>query len=376
MDGSPELERRLIELCGEIHRRTLSLVPAEHLEGLVLGGGYGRGHGGVLKTQTGDAPYNDLEFYVFVRGNPLVNELRYRSRFNELGELLSPTAGLHVEFKIDSLEKLRRRPVSIFSYDLLCGHRILHGDKAIFSGCEDHRDPRQIVPSEATRLLLNRGSGLLLVKELLLGKTLTEEQSDFVGRNLAKVELALGDSLLAAQGLYHWDCRERTRRLLECSLRANWPQAAEITQHHSDGVDFKLHPRRIQKSITEFSREHEELTTLTLQTWLWLENRRLKSKFSTLEEYSLSPVKKCADTRPWQNLLLNVRTFGAKATFDKHSPRYPRERLFNALPLLLAHGAPSNRVGAKRHLQQQLLTRADDWHGLVAAYKQVWSCYG
>jgi len=223
--------------------------------------------------------------------------------------------------------------------------------------------------------LLNRGSGLLLVKELLLGNTLTDEQCDFVGRNLAKAKLALGDALLAAQGLYHWDCRERGRRLMEFPLRANWPHAAEITQHHSYGVDFKLHPRQIQKSVSEFSREHEELTTLMLQTWLWLENRRLKSKFSTLEEYSLSQVEKCAGTRTWQNLLLNVTTFGAKATFDKRPPRYPRERLFNALPLLLAHSA-SDGLAAKRHLQQQLLTRADDWHGLVAAYKQVWSCYG
>ena len=198
LDGSIQLECRLAELCEEISGATLSLVPRQKLQALVLGGGYGRGHGGVLKTPAGDALYNDLEFYVFLKGNALLNQSCYRQRFEALGELLSPKAGLHVEFKIDSLDKLRRRPVSIFSYDLVTGHRTVYGSSEVFAGCEHHRDSARIEPAEATRLLLNRCSGLLLVKELLLLNDITDEQCDFIGRNLAKAQLALGDALLAA----------------------------------------------------------------------------------------------------------------------------------------------------------------------------------
>src|SRR5258708_3907063 len=122
-------------------------------------------------------------------------------------------------------------------------------------------------------------------------------------------------------------------------------------------------------SIEEFRIEHSELTRLDLDEWLWIENRRLKANFSTLREYSFSSIYKCAQNAPWRNLLLNLRTFGAGATLDKNSPRYPRERLFNALPLLLGAGEAATQLDTRRHLQRQLRSRADDWRGLVAAYK-------
>jgi hypothetical protein len=376
LDGSVELEGRLAGLCEEIGVAALNLVGPEKLEALVLGGGYGRGHGGVLKTPTGDAPYNDLEFYVFVRGNPVLNEARYRKRLADLGELLSPKAGLHVEFKVDSLAKLRESPVSLFSYDLVSGHRVIHGAHHVFAGCEHHYDAQRIVPAEAPRLLLNRCSGLLLVKELLLGNTLTNPQCDFIGRNLAKARLALGDALLAVEGRYHWDCRERGPRLRELGEHRNWPFRQRVLQHHLSGVRFKLHPHQELKSVSDFAAEHGELTELAFQVWLWVENHRLKTNFATLEDYALSPVEKCSGHSTWRNLLLNVRTFGASATFDRNAPRYPRERLFNALPLLLEQGSTPALRDIRRHLQRQLNTRTDDWLGLVAAYKQVWSCYG
>ena len=53
-----------------------SFIPENRLEAVVLGGGYGRGEGGVLKTEAGDRFYNDLEFYVFVQGPRLLNDAR------------------------------------------------------------------------------------------------------------------------------------------------------------------------------------------------------------------------------------------------------------------------------------------------------------
>jgi hypothetical protein len=376
LDGSAELEERLEALCRQIRLRSVRIVPSSRLEGLVLGGGYGRGHGGVLKTGQGDAPYNDLEFYVFVRGNPLLNQARYTFQFRQMGEALSADAGLHVEFKIDSLEKLRRSAVSIFSYDLLCGNRVLYGEDCLFRGCEHHLKYEKIVSSEATRLLLNRCSGLLLVKELLLKTSLTSHESDFIGRNLAKAKLALGDALLAAEGLYHWDCRERGRRLADLSRELKSPLAKAVLKHHAQGVAFKLHPFRALNPIDEFRVEHREVTELALREWLLVENRRLHANFVTLRDYSLSSQLKCAESQWWHNLLSTIRTFGFGAAFKHTSPRYPRERLFNTLPLLLSPSEVATEPAMRRHLQRQLHTHADDWLGLVSAYKQVWGVYG
>jgi len=46
------------------------------------------------------------------------------------------------------------------------------------------------------------------------------------------------------------------------------------------------------------------------------------------------------------------------------------------LPLLLSPSEVATEPAMKRHLQKQLHTRADDWPGLVSAYKQIWGVYG
>src|SRR5688572_22876775 len=153
LDGNDELEQHLDEACRMVLEGVRSIIPEWKLDALLLGGGYGRGQGGVLRTEAGDRPYNDLEFYVFLRGNTFLNEQRYRAALRDLAEELTPVSGVEVEFKIHSLAKLRRSPVTMFYYDLMLGHRRLWGGKQILAGCQGHREPKNIPLSEATRLL-------------------------------------------------------------------------------------------------------------------------------------------------------------------------------------------------------------------------------
>jgi hypothetical protein len=289
----------------------------------------------------------------------------------ELGELLSDEAGLHVEFKVDSLERLRRNPVTMYSYDLISGHRTLLGGEKIFAGCEHHRDAARIPLAEATRLLFNRCTGLLLAKELLKKRELTADEADFVGRNLAKAQLALGDVVLAAEGKYHWNCLERKNALAILNIQDALPWLQEVREHHAAGVDFKLHPRRISKSLAEFQAEHEAISWLAMDVWLWLEDRRLNQSFASARDYAFDKVRKCGGAPVWRNILLNAKTFGTMGLFSPAVGRYPRERLLNALPLLLWE-EPLNDLRVKYFLQKELRTMASDWQGFVAAYKAVW----
>jgi hypothetical protein len=54
LDGSDALEAHLARICEQVRRSVQSLIPAKTLEAIVLGGGYGRGEGGVFKTPAGD----------------------------------------------------------------------------------------------------------------------------------------------------------------------------------------------------------------------------------------------------------------------------------------------------------------------------------
>jgi hypothetical protein len=376
LDGSDALEGHLTQTCQAVAAGVQTLIPASSLEAVVLGGGYGRGQGGVVRSPTGDRPYNDLEFYVFTRGNVLLSERRYRHPLQKLGDQLSPAAGLHVEFKIYSRDKLRTGAVSMFTYDLLSGHQLISGDKDVFRGAEHHLKADQIPLHEATRLLFNRCSGLLLAKDLLRQEALTAAQTDFVGRNLAKVQLALGDAVLTVYGQYHWDCRERHARLNELAASQILPWLFEVRRLHAAGVEFKLHPAVASETKPSLQEQHFQLSNLGQQLWLWLESHRLKCLFASARDYAFSPLPKCAETSRWRNALLNLRTFGPTAIFRGRVFCYPRERLLNALSLLLWEENALTDVALRQRLQKDLQADGSDWPNLLRAYRKIWQNYG
>lgn len=370
IDGSAALEERLALLCDEAREQLFAVVPSKRIVALLLGGGYGRGEGGVLTTPEGERPYNDLEFYLFLKGLPLLNERRYGRIIHKVAEQLSDRAGIEVEFKILSLEKFRRQPVSMFYYDLMMGHRSIHGDESCLAECEQHRSAHRIPMHEATRLLMNRCSGLLFSAERLQRPDFGPEESDFVGRNLAKTKLALGDVVLAARGQYHWSCLERHKRLSKLDDGTRVPHLDELITLHEQGVEFKLHPWRMNKTREEFLPEFEFLKDTARDVWLWLENGRLGLAFKRPQDYALDSGSKCPEKSRWKNRLINARAFGKRAVF---SNRYPRERLLNALPLLLWVPETLTDPELRQRVCSELRTSTTaDFAGMVRAYESIW----
>jgi hypothetical protein len=394
IDGGEPLEQRLEATCRRVAEGVGRILPGRKLRALVLGGGYGRGEGGVLREGDREHPYNDLEFYVLARGNRLLNERRYGRALRNLGEDLSPAAGLHVEFKIDAVGRLERERISMFSYDLVAGHKVVRGERDVFRDCGHHLEAQRIPLQEATRLLFNRCTGLLLARERLDRRSLTEEDADFIARNTAKAALALGDAVLTAHGQYHWSCRERHRRLLALApetrqvgtavsrpaptpaLENPPPWLERVQAHHARGVEFKLHPDKSARGAKALEMEHREVSELSLQIWLWVEGLRLGRRFTSPREYALARGLSPAGETGWRNFLLSLRSFGWRAAWDPLAWRYPRERLFSALPLLLWESGCLGEPAIAGHLRKQLLTDASGREELVSAYKQLWPTYG
>lgn len=366
IDGSAELEQHLRKVCADVRDGVRAIIPEGRLEGLVLAGGYGRGEGGVLRTEAGDEPYNDLEFFVFVKGITFFNDRRYRQALHKLGERLTPQAGIEVEFKILSLAKLRGSEPSMFYYDLIMGHRWLIGDDDLFGSCDHHRDAFKIPLHEATRLLFNRCSGLLYAKERLQRGDFTDADADFVARNIAKVKLALGDVWLTMHGAYHWSCGERLKRLRE--LTGDW--AARIVRHHQAGVNFKLRPQKATAAMkAALMEEWQEMTDAAGLLWLRLEGKRLRCTFRTMQEYAEADQSLCPERSAWKNTPVNLRAFGVRGLLSPFANRYPRERLLRALSLLLwgqTNAKESTMISAC------LLCGAEDFGAAVRAYETLW----
>ena len=326
----------------------------------------------MLRTGAGEQPYNDLEFYVFIRGNRWINELRYRKALHDLALDLNRAAGVEIEFKIMSLACLRNSPVSMFYYDLLMGHRWLRGDDTLLAGCEHHRNARSIPLSEATRLLMNRCSGLLFAREKLGHQPFTAEDADFVGRNLAKARLAFGDAVLTAFGQYHWSCRERSerlRRLREVESFFWWPA---VRRHHAAGIEFKLHPQPTAAAASVLEAELDELTWLGLHLWLWLEERRLGSSFASARGYARSRINKCPETNRWRNCLVNLKAFGPLAFFRANPRRHPRERVLHALTWLLWDNQTADDSLRLQRLKSELGSTPGSFGETVGAYQSLW----
>jgi len=371
-DGSDNLEQHLHNACARVLAGVGELVEPKDLEGILLGGGYGRGEGGVLRTGTGDQPYNDMEFYVCLRGNPRANERRYGEALHRLGHELSHIAGVDVEFKVLSLAVLRRSPVTMFSYDLVAGHRWVLGEEGMLADCKSHEEAGQIPLYEAARLLMNRGAGLLFSRFYVDSGVFTAANADFIHRNMAKAELALGDALLTAYGMYHWSCLERSARLKRFTSNLDVPWLDDVKRRHATGVQFKLHPRRGPESLDGLGARHAELSKLALQVFLWIEQRRLNQSFVSARDYALNFADKCPETRPWRNCLVNAVAFGPEILLTKQALRYPRERLFNSLALLLWE--PALLIDSKllRRVQGELRTSVRMLPALVEAFRSLW----
>ena len=368
IDGSPELESHLLGLCQLARDSVMAEIPDPLLEGMLLAGGYGRGEGGVLQTPEGERPYNDLEFYVFLKGVHWLNQRKYQPLLHHAAEKLSANCGIEIELRVLSFRKLRRSAPSTFYYDLALGHRWIIGQEHLLRGCEHHRNARAIPLAEAARMLMNRCSGLLFAKERLQNSTFTVVDSDFVGRNIEKAKLALGDVVLTASGEYHWSCLERNRRLQKAKLDVPWLD--EVRHHHRQGMEFKLHPKQSRLSPAELGAELEEMADLGLKVWLWLESKRLACSFSGPREYALDPVNKCPETSRWRNALVNFRAGDWR--LDRLF-RYPRVGVLNCLPLLLWCWQDPPERAVMEFLQRELRTKESAFGPLVRVYRELWS---
>lgn len=369
VDGSAELESRLEKWCAGFAEDVRATLPANVLQAVVLGGGYGRGEGGVLKTEAGEQAYNDLEFYVFVRGPLLIRERQFRQKLQDVCHARSEKAGIEFEAKLLTFEKLQQAPVSMMYYDLVVGHRWLFGAVGEFPDSEHHRAAHRIPLHEATRLLMNRASGLLFSKALLAKSDFTPGDADFVRRNISKAQLALGDVVLTAFGRYHSSCRERHRRLEKLEPTAAAPWLEELIQHHTTGIEFKLHPFVSNESAHKLRAAHAAITELAGKVFLWLEARRLGKKFASHRDYAFDRIAKHPDTRSLRNALINLRAFGPKSI----SSRYPRERLLNSLALLLWTSSALSDPAGLAKLRRDLFTSEATFAGFVGAYRNIWN---
>ena len=206
---------------------------------VVLGGSYGRGDGGVRQDKGNGILYNDLDFFVFSR------------RKNPVGvEVLKELAGKYEhELKVDvdfsavmTVKDMKKNAKRLMMQELKRGYHLVAGIDLLEQYLPEL--PAEQLPfSEACRLLLNRGMGLLLAGNKIAGNS---GDTDFILRNINKAILGACDAYLIAEHKYQWHIEERLVEINNSEL------SSTCKKLYAGAVEFKKSPHReIRQDLME-----------------------------------------------------------------------------------------------------------------------------
>ncbi len=348
--ASGEFNKRLGQALDRL-AQDVEQALGKNLAALVLGGGYGRGEGAMQRVNGREESYNDLDLVLIVeRKNPVPwNDL------TAIAKKYQEKLQVHVDFSRPlTVRDIERWPRWLMWYDLLHGHVVLAGPLDILTR---HAPPTLEAPLpliEGTRLLLNRGAGLLWSMRIVRGVDPAPDP-DFIRRNFYKCALALGDALLIAYSRFQ--TAYRGRDVLFERLAKEFPEVAalDLGSLYDQALQFKFCPDEFKN----FSGKEEELIGLAgkwASVFLWVETLRTGRPWTSLGEYS--EWRGCREpelNRPaaW------IPNFIRNGRLGVCSLQYPREKLYCDLPRLLdVADSPVN-----------------DWPRETAEFLNVWHGY-
>jgi len=302
------------------------------LRALVLGGGYGRGEGGVSVRQGRELPFNDYDWFVVVNGMPRRRRAAYARRLREAGMRLSAAFGVDVDFSSPkTIGELRRMPFTLMWTALRLGHLVALGDTNVMSAYP-HADIGKLPFEEVLRLLTNRGMGLLLARDRLAGPPGGSADCDFVARNIHKASLAAGDALLVVHGAYDHSYRRRAEAFSRLSARSD-VAAFGMGDLYAAAVRYKLRPD--EPSWGSLGERCGAVVSRYPAILYHLAERLFRRPVRDYRGYVDALLRNVGDGALPRRLALTARDCGIAAVFDCWGRHHPRRRIQMAMPSLL-----------------------------------------
>lgn len=311
--GSKELENMISSQMDIISNEVQNVFERSHLAALVLGGGYGKGEGGVCITADGERTFNDYDFFVITNNISWKLKKEYNEKLKKLHNKLTEKFGIDVDFAFPvNRSSIKKLPFTQMWGELKSAHMVIYGDKFILD-LYPYSDLYKIPVVEAQKLLLNRGYGLILAKnrienlEMKGVKNPDHSEVDFIARNIFKAAIGIGDSLMMQAGLFHHSYIEREK------IFKNIESVDEdVKKLYTTAIRFKLAP--------DLDLETEKLKNYLISTL---------SFFRPVYSYTVKRKGASANCI-LKNLAINLREFGLSSNINWIF-KYPRERLLFSL---------------------------------------------
>lgn len=338
VDGSDVLEKQIASDMDMVRASVLAAVEEGELAALVLGGGYGRGEGGVYAVEGEERVYNDYDFFVIVPYTSRQRRSALSAKLLEVKAAIEPSFGIHVDFSPPMpLATLGSLPYEVMYMEAREGHHVLIGAEDVFSALPTY-DPARPPLEECARLFMNRGIGIFLA-----GKTISQrgplntEDHEFAVRNIYKAMMAMGDSVLYLRGDYSPSYVERRTRFAAQDL-TGVPGGERLREVCGASLDFKMRPCHAIPGGASLEAWHRDMVDLYLQVFLWFERQRLNRPAMNWEEYARLPAR-----LPWKglretakNIVRNLRHRAGQFPPFGELPLHPRDRMLRRLPDLLS----------------------------------------
>ncbi|MEF3695252.1 MAG: hypothetical protein V3576_07890 [Candidatus Cloacimonadota bacterium] len=331
--GSAEFDQRVEAILAGVAHEFDAQVDHRSVKALVLGGGYGRGEGGVLHKDGKEELYNDLDIFVFTRKLDLVGKLNLQKQIRTLHHTLSERHHLDIDFSTPKdISKLSHEPFSLMMYDLSCGYKVIWGKldlKLYLPPWKASDMPRE----EAVKLLLNRAMGLFFSREKLKQE---HPDTDYINRNIHKAWQALGEAILISERVYNSSTPKKISRLQVMGLD-QYTAFSGFRDRFEESMQFKLSPEPERYSLPELKDRLDEIIPVFqgvyYRIWAVLSGMSIKGQRSYKEAVCAYHRENTGTAALAKNLLLNLRDRSWQP--GNLSLAYPRQRLYLALPWLL-----------------------------------------
>jgi hypothetical protein len=348
LDGTDAIEGRIARDMDVIRDAALEAVGEESLRALILGGGYGRGEGGVYVVDGEERVYNDYDLFVVVPFTSRKRRNWVSSQLAGVKAAVEPGCGIHVDFGPPMPESdLASQPYELMFMELKAGHHVLHGPEQILDGLPEY-DESSPPLDEGARLFMNRGVGLLMAEMLLReGRELTQEEHEFSVRNMYKAMMAMGDGVLFVQQNYDPSYVVRQERVQSTpALDVEWWGAMQAA--YANALAFKFRPTHELPDGRTLEQWYNEILSLFLATFLWFERQRLNSPTMNWNRYQelVSRLPDLSQRSRLKNVYRNFRH--ESGTFPPLSEcvLHPRDRILKRLPGLLQEGGATPKEEA------------------------------
>lgn len=348
VDGSPALENRIAQDLSAIRETVLEQVDEGSLAGLVLGGGYGRGEGGVFVCDGEEQVYNDYDFFVIIPFNSRAHREALMNNLAEVKAIMEPRCGIHVDFSPAMPQaSLADLPYELMFMELKEGHHVVIGPDDILATMPAY-DTAHPPLEECTRLFMNRGVGLLLARQKLdSDEALDLEDHEFIVRNIRKAQLAMGDALLFLYGVYSPGYVERLKRFRTLDLK-EVPGGEKLCQYYEEASEFKLRPSHGVPTGLTMRTWHDEVAHFYEQLFLWFEQHRLNDPELTWDTYQQRSRRLASPgvQERIKNMMRNLRIKTPHLPLTRELFLHPRDRVLAHLPSILFNNEGDEEITA------------------------------